>query len=198
VDAEPGRSRVVGVLLAAGAGTRMGRPKALVRDRSGTPWLVLAVAALLGGGCDEVVVVLGAAADDARGLVPARPDVRVVVAEDWARGPAASLARGLDDVPDGAAACVSLVDLPGLPVAVVRRVLAGGGADVLRRAVYGDSPGHPVLVGPAHVRALAAAVAAAPGDRSAGRWLRRAGVGAVPCDDLWDGADHDHPGADTT
>ena len=45
-------------MLAAGAGTRAGGPKALRRDADGVPWLHLAVAALRGGGCDPVLVVL--------------------------------------------------------------------------------------------------------------------------------------------
>jgi CTP:molybdopterin cytidylyltransferase MocA len=87
--------RVVGVLLAAGAGTRAGRPKALVRDTDGTPWLALGCAALLDGGCDAVVVVLGAQADEARSLVPADPRLLVVVADVWADGLGASLRAGL-------------------------------------------------------------------------------------------------------
>ena len=50
-----------GVLLAAGAGTRFGMPKVLAERGA---WLRAAVAALSGGGCDEVVVVLGAAVVD--------------------------------------------------------------------------------------------------------------------------------------
>lgn len=114
----------VGLLLAAGAGTRMGRPKALVVDEHG-PWLSRTVATLLDGGCDRVVVVLGAGAVEARALLAADPrllgletpdsdeatdasraDPRllgagaparlsVVVADDWADGLAASLGAGL-------------------------------------------------------------------------------------------------------
>jgi CTP:molybdopterin cytidylyltransferase MocA len=62
----------VGLLLAAGAGTRMGRPKALVVDEHG-PWLTRAVATLLDGGCDRVVVVLGAGEVEARALLAADP-----------------------------------------------------------------------------------------------------------------------------
>ena len=51
-------TRVSGLLLAAGAGRRMGRPKALLRDRTDTPLVVGAVEALRAGGCDDVVVVL--------------------------------------------------------------------------------------------------------------------------------------------
>jgi CTP:molybdopterin cytidylyltransferase MocA len=191
--------RVVGLLLAAGAGSRMGRPKALVRSAAGRPWLHLAVEALLDGGCDGVVVVLGASAEEARVLVPDRPSVRVVVAAGWADGLGASLAAGLraaraDDDVD--AVLVSLVDLPGLPAAAVRRVL-GGEEDrrsLLRRAVHDGRPGHPVLVGRAHWDPLTVALDAADdGDRGAGEYLRTAGAEPVACADLWDGTDQDRP-----
>ncbi|WP_349814733.1 hypothetical protein [Curtobacterium sp. MCJR17_043] len=47
---------------------------------------------------------------------------------------------------------VSLVDLPDLPVAAVRRVLDAPGdrRRALRRAVHDGRPGHPVLVGRVH------------------------------------------------
>lgn len=192
--------RVVGVVLAAGAGTRMGRPKALVRTGAGRPWVELAVEALLGGGCDAVVVVLGASAEEARGLVPDRPSVRVVVATAWADGLGASLAAGLRTVradDDVDAVLVSLVDLPGLPAAAVRRVL-GRETDrrsLLRRAVHDGRPGHPVLVGRSHWDALVTALGtASDGDHGAGAYLRSAGAEPIECVDLWDGTDHDRPG----
>ena len=52
---------VGGVVLAAGAGTRYGMPKVLA---GGGQWLRSAVSALHGGGCDDIVVVLGAAVVD--------------------------------------------------------------------------------------------------------------------------------------
>lgn len=183
---------VTGVVLAAGAGTRMGMPKALVCDAAGTPWVHLAVAALLDGGCGDVVVVLGAAAARARELVPDRAGVQSIVADDWSAGPGASLAAGLRALDGETVACVSLVDLPTLPSAVVRRVLGRvEDPDVLCRAVFDDRPGHPVVVGPAHRGALVDAAASDPSDRAAGTWLRRAGVVGVDCVDLWDGADRD-------
>jgi nicotine blue oxidoreductase len=56
-----------GIVLAAGAGTRLGKgPKALLPYR-GRPLLESVAGALLDGGCREVVVVLGAGAADVRG-----------------------------------------------------------------------------------------------------------------------------------
>ena len=57
---------VVGVLLAAGSGERYGGPKALARDDDGTSWLLRSVQALRP--CAEIVVVLGAGADEAAAL----------------------------------------------------------------------------------------------------------------------------------
>jgi CTP:molybdopterin cytidylyltransferase MocA len=64
---------VCGVVLAAGAGTRFGGPKALARTAAGEPWLALAVGTLRAAGCEPVVVVLGTGADEAEPLVPAGP-----------------------------------------------------------------------------------------------------------------------------
>ncbi|PZE62646.1 nucleotidyltransferase family protein [Curtobacterium sp. MCBD17_021] len=181
----------------------MGRPKALVRRADGRPWLDAAVGALLDGGCDGVVVVLGAAGREARALVPPRPTVRSVVAADWERGPAASLRTGLaaaGEDPAVAAVLVSLVDLPDLPATAVRRVLGcGERRRALRRATHDGAPGHPVLIGRDHWPALSAALAPSTVDRcdrGAGPWLRAAGAEPVECGDLWDGVDRDRPGPD--
>lgn len=174
-----------GLLLAAGAGRRMGRPKALVDD-----WLARGVAVLREGGCPDVSVVLGAEADRARALVPAGADV--VVAEDWADGMGASLRAGLGSL-DGAvdAAVVLLVDLPDLSAEVVRRLLAaGGGPDVLRRAAYDGRPGHPVLLGREHWPGV---LRTAYGDRGARDYLAAHVHELVECGDLATGEDVDRP-----
>lgn len=180
-----------GLLLAAGAGRRMGRPKALVRDEAGQPWLVRSVEVLRKGGCESVTVVLGAAADEARPLLEGQ-DVAVAVAEDWQEGMGASLRAGLAHLgPDVQTVLVSLVDLTDLTADVVARVLQAPADDrTLRRAAYHGVPGHPVLIGRGHWPGVAAS---ASGDKGARDYLAREAVTLVECGDLATGADRDTP-----
>lgn len=188
------RSRARGLLLAAGSGTRYGSPKALAH---GGAWLRGAVAALADGGCSGVTVVLGAAAAQARPLVPAGADV--VVAADHATGMGASLRAGLAALAgtDATHALLHLVDTPDVGADVVARVLARAqelGANVAR-AGYAGVAGHPVLLAREHWAAVASS---ATGDRGARAFLRgRPGVVLVECGDLATGRDVDTPEADT-
>jgi CTP:molybdopterin cytidylyltransferase MocA len=177
-------SVVTGLLLAAGAGRRMGRPKALVDT-----WLVDAVTRLRDGGCDRVVVVLGAGAEEARVLLTGQ-DVVVVVAEDWAEGMGASLRTGLAALgADEVAAMVTLVDLPDVGPDVIARLLGGEvTAATLARAAYDGSPGHPVLLGRDHWSGVGETAA---GDRGARDYLATHDVELVECGDLATGRDVD-------
>jgi molybdenum cofactor cytidylyltransferase/nicotine blue oxidoreductase len=181
-----------GLLLAAGAGTRMGKPKALMRDADDTSWLRRAVAVLQDGGCAAATVVLGAAADEATPLLEGT-DVAVVVAEDWSEGMGASLRAGLRAIAgsDAVAAVVMLVDLPDVTAEVVRHVAARvTRADQLARATYAGRPGHPVVIGRDHWAAAADSVS---GDQGAREYLVSHGVVDVDCDHLATGRDRDSP-----
>jgi CTP:molybdopterin cytidylyltransferase MocA len=179
-----------GLLLAAGAGRRMGMPKALVSDGGGS-WLVRGVATLHDGGCTRVTVVLGAEAERARPLVDGL-GAAVVVADDWAEGMGASLRAGLRSLAgstdDGVV--VSLVDLPDLVPAVVSRIIAAAapGPAALARASYDGKPGHPVLLGRDH---WAGVVETAIGDQGARTYLAPREVTLVECADLATGRDVD-------
>ena len=191
---------VVGVVLAAGAGTRFGRPKALVESSDGTSWLVNAVRSLLGGGCAPVLVVLGAAADEAEALLRRSfsdaDTVRVVRSDDWRSGMAASLrsalaaATGL--MPEVDAAAIVTVDVPSLGSSEVRRLIApepgAVGRDTLRQAIFSGRPGHPVVIGRAHWDALDGG---ATGDIGARPYLVQNGVRMIDCSDLGEGRDVD-------
>ena len=57
----PQSFRVAAVLLAAGASSRLGTPKQLLRDEDGMPLVARAASQLLAAGCGPVIVVTGAA-----------------------------------------------------------------------------------------------------------------------------------------
>lgn len=181
---------VAGLLLAGGAGRRMGTPKALVRLH-GEPLAVRAVKALQAGGCGPVTVVVGARADDVTdvlrnaGLGTSGSDVGVVVAEDWDEGMGASLRRGLGalaHLPGTGAALVHLVDLPGIGPEAIARVADGARHSSLRRAAYDGVPGHPVLIGRDHWSGVSGS---STGDAGARGYLAdRSDVELVECGDV--------------
>ena len=186
---------VGGLVLAAGEGRRMGRPKALLRDGDGRSWVRRAVDVLVEGGVDAtaVHVVVGAAADAVAREVPA--GCVLVEAEDWREGMGASLRAGLSAVrgraPSVGSVVVMLVDTPGVSADVVRRLVArarAGGPEVLARASYAGRLGHPVLLGRAH---WAAVQAQASGDEGARAYLREHAVAAVECADVGSDLDVD-------
>jgi CTP:molybdopterin cytidylyltransferase MocA len=210
---------VIGLVLAAGAGRRMGGPKALRRDPDGVSWVVRTARVLLSGGCDGVLVVVGAAADEVRDEVIEAFGrvVRVVTAAGWADGMASSLRAGLTALdtldrlpanpadPTGrlepvTAAMVALVDTPGLTEAVVARLLDAtlratggrgpGAVEVLARATYHGVVGHPVLVGRRHWPEMCRV---ASGDTGARDYLATHEVTLVECAALGSGADLDTP-----
>lgn len=189
-------SGVLGLLLAAGAGRRMGRPKALLRDGEGRSFLERSLAALRDGGCDQVCVVVGAEAEEVAALLDGA--TRVVVAPDWAEGMGASLRAGLRAAEESkeTSALVTLVDLPDVGEAVVSRLLAAATSGrtppeaTLARACYDGVPGHPVLIGRAHWQGV---IASARGDRGARDYLREHPPTMVECGDLATGEDVDTP-----
>jgi len=180
-----------GIVLAAGAGTRYGGPKALAADADGTPWLDRAVALLAASGCDPVLVTVGAAAAEVARRIPAPG--RAVLVPDWNDGLSASVRSALDAAAATGAelAVIVPVDTPTLPAAAVARVLgaaAEAAASALVQATVAGAPSHPVLIGRDHWAEVAATVA---GDRGAGPYLAAHGATFVACDDLWDGRDID-------
>jgi CTP:molybdopterin cytidylyltransferase MocA len=169
----------------------MGGPKALV-ELGGEPLVRRALRVLADGGCAPRVVVVGAAADAVRAVLP--DDVTAVVATDWAEGMGASLRAGLAALPaDVDAVLVHLVDLPGMTAAAVARLAAGAGAASLRRAAYHGRPAHPVVLGRDHWKAVAAV---ATGDAGARDYLKgNPALELVECADIASPDDVDTPDA---
>jgi CTP:molybdopterin cytidylyltransferase MocA len=169
--------RIAGIVLAAGAGRRMGGPKALLRRADGTTWAAAAAGLLADAGCAPVLVAVGARAGEVAASLPA--GVVTVEVPDWADGPGAGIGRALRHPALEAADAVALtlVDLPHLTVDGVRSVLAQAAPDSLVRAVEDGRPGHPVLLGRTH---LARALETAAGGRGLAELFRAAATVEVP------------------
>ena len=116
------------VILAAGASTRMGKPKpALPLGVSGETFLSRIVGSAITAGFEDVVVVSGAHPDAVESALPQRdPRVRIVHNSDWASGQLSSLLVGLN------APCTSVVDAVALTLVEVRLVTAATIARLMR------------------------------------------------------------------
>jgi CTP:molybdopterin cytidylyltransferase MocA len=141
---------IAGLILAAGEGTRFGSEPKLLAELQGRPLVEHAIRAQCAvPALERVVVVLGAHADQLRERVEFGR-AEVVVCQNWKQGQAASLRRGLNELPDAAKVIVTLGDEPLIPSRLVERFVAEPpGA----RAVYNGRPGHPVVLGPDQIRA---------------------------------------------
>lgn len=181
---------VAGLLLAAGAGTRYGMPKALVRHQ-GRLFVEHAADVLHAGGCTPVVVVLGALAEDVRSTA-ILSGASLVDNPDWATGMGSSLRVGLSTLAatNCEAVVVLPVDTPGVTAEAVRRFAGLATPSALARATYHGSPGHPVLIGRDRWPTVSEL---AIGDEGARPYLARHRVDEVPCEDVAAGADVDRP-----
>jgi CTP:molybdopterin cytidylyltransferase MocA len=148
---------------------------------------------LRNGGCDPVVVVLGASArevvmhGDLVGAV-------VVVNDHWAEGMGSSLRTGLAAVADlGAeAVVVALVDQPHVTADVVRRLVAAPHDAPALVASYDGRPGNPVRL---RASVWPEVAELAVGDVGARAWMRAHPdqVQAIACDGLGVDDDVDTP-----
>ena len=193
-----------GVVLAAGAGTRLGKgPKALLQYR-GRPLVESISGALLDGGCRQVVVVLGAGAADVRDAAEL-DRCRVVVNQDWQSGMGSSLLLANATADPADHLMVALVDQPGLAPRTVERLLAAHRPGRVTAAAYDDGAaapreagggrlrrGHPLVIDAALRQAVARTVT---GDAGARAFLRAHPdlVDEVDCSDLSSGLDVDTP-----
>jgi len=155
------------VLLAAGQGSRFGRPKALV-ELDGQTLAERGVGMLQAGGADPVLIVTGAAQIDVG------PDhrVRAVYNDEWRTGMGSSLRaalRALSD-PEVSAVVVALADQPLIGAEAVTRLIAAhrAGASVAV-AAYDGRPRNPVLLAREHWLEV---MSMASGDQGARAFLR--------------------------
>jgi nicotine blue oxidoreductase len=174
------------VLLAAGEGSRLGRPKALV-EIDGQSLADRGVALLRTGGTAPIVVVTGAATVEPLGAL-------IVHNPDWRSGMGSSLAAGLTALPDTtAAAVIALADQPLVGPGAIRRLIDAyqEGASVAV-AAYDGQPRNPVLIARPY---WAEVIATSVGDVGARPFLRAHSelVSLVECGDTGSPDDVDTP-----
>jgi molybdenum cofactor cytidylyltransferase len=139
------------VILAAGASSRMGRPKADLRlsDPVDT-FLSRLIRSFLTAGLPDIVVVSGAAQHEIRQAAgPLEHRVRFAHNMDWRQGQLSSLLVGLDQPPATGleGVLMTLVDVPLVHPDTVRAVVNAwrrSRAPIVRPA-RGDEHGHPVI-----------------------------------------------------
>ncbi len=167
--------RVIGLVLAAGASSRMGRgTNKLLEPVGGRPLLCWPVDALLESGIRPVHVVVGADEAAIRSALADR-DVKLLPCDDWADGMGASLAHGLRAIggtPAWEGVLVTLGDLPELRAETIEALVAAfeqAATDAICVPVHEGRRGHPVLFGSDHRDALSGL----SGDRGARALLER-------------------------
>ena len=161
---------VGGIVLAAGASTRMGRNK-LFLELEGQTLLRRVVGRALQADLDPVIVVLGHEAARARRELSRLP-CELVINPHYARGMSSSLRSGIARLPATAAgALVLLADMPFVTVPMIRTLVGRHreSAAPLVISQYGDVSAPPVL----YDRSLFAELQALEGDGCGKRVIER-------------------------
>jgi molybdenum cofactor cytidylyltransferase len=170
---------VTGLVLAAGASRRLGRPKQLLPFGAGT---LLDHVMQVARSCefDQLLCVLGAGADGVRAAVDLS-GAQVVENIHFGEGCSSSIAAALGAVDERSDVLVLMLgDQPGVSVATVSKLLAGRGGAPLAACAYTDGRGHPL----AFARCMFGELAALHGDKGVWKLLDRhaAEVVDVPLD----------------
>lgn len=184
---------ISGILLAAGESRRMGSPKALLHYQ-GQTFIERLCAAFLAAGVDELIVVLGARAEEIGRALPVHPAIRSVVNSRYFQGQLSSLMVGIGALsPDSEAAVVNLVDHPLVTAETINALLSSFHETPLPILIasYQGRRGHPVLFS----RQVYGEILAAPLDQGAKVVVRKdpARVRELPLDDPGILADIDTP-----
>ncbi|HXE38680.1 MAG TPA: nucleotidyltransferase family protein [Azonexus sp.] len=134
---------IIGILLAAGQGSRFGSDKLLHRLPDGTP-LAVAAARNLRPACDRVIAILRPDSDFLAGLLTAA-GCETVICPEAESGMGHSLAAGVKASPQAAGWLVALADMPFIAPASHQAVASGLSAGAsLVACEYQGRRGHPV------------------------------------------------------
>lgn len=157
-------STTAGLVLAAGASSRMGYPKALLPTSANVPLAVHQMRLLRTAGCQRVAVVLGAQAES---IAKKITDGEVVRHPDWAKGRLTSIQAGLRALPGADGYVLLPVDSVGLNLDTVVHMLQAEGAEA-RRPFYRGQPGRILWINARVAREILSLPA---GDTRLDEWL---------------------------
>jgi molybdenum cofactor cytidylyltransferase len=136
--------RLSALLLAAGQSIRMGRPKALL-PWQGRTLVEFQIEQLLTGGIEQVILVLGHAAEMIRAVVASSPRTQIVLNQDYASGRASSVRAGMNAL-DADAVLVLAVDQPRPAELIQQLCAAHATVDALITVpAYDGRHGHPTI-----------------------------------------------------
>jgi molybdenum cofactor cytidylyltransferase len=183
---------VAGLILAAGAATRMGGPKQLL-DWDGRPLVRVAAETALAARLNPVLAVVGSAQAEVVAALAGLP-VQCVANPDYAAGQSTSLRVGIAALPPEVEAVVVLLgDQPFVTAAIVERLVVEwrASASPIVAPIYAGQRGNPVLF----ARAIFPELLAIRGDQGARVVLAAnpARIHLVPFDDARPLADIDTP-----
>lgn len=175
--AAPASAGVVAIVLAAGASTRMGRPKALL-DYAGESALARIAHTSAAAGLPPPLVVVGFDGEVVRAEAE-RCGCRVVVNPEPGRGQTSSLQVGIAALAaDASGFLIWPVDAPLVSPQTLRALLAVSGAPEVVLPSHHGRRGHPAFV----AAALRARLAALAPDEPASRVIAGQGHGIIEVD----------------
>ncbi len=148
-----------GLVLAAGASTRMGSPKALLETAAGIPLARHQADLLASAGCADVLVVLGR---DHTAIAARLPGLKTVHNAEWELGQFSSVQAGLRALTEFDGVFILPVDTVGVSRATVRAALdlAEKHRPIAVRPLYKGTPGKLAWIS----KAYAAELLRAPAD----------------------------------
>jgi len=142
-------SATVSMILAAGASTRMGSPKALLRWGSSTIVECL-IEELRNAGLEQVVLIVGTHSDEIRFQVDSL-GIEVCYHPEWHKGMGSSIAAGIryveSEFPKAGSVLISLCDQPLLRVSQIKILLGEHKAfpHQITASAYESGPGVPAI-----------------------------------------------------
>lgn len=160
--------RVAGLVLAAGASRRLGRPKQLLACGGGV-LLDAALGTARSSGFDQVILALGGAADEVREVVDTS-GFDLVDNRQFSEGCSSSIAAALSALHPYIDVLVLLLgDQPGVTSEIVRLLVEGRGNHDIAVCRYDDGIGHPF----AFTRVMFPQLAVLHGDKGVWRLIEQ-------------------------